>query len=64
MGTPFPSRTMTRMRFLPTMATAPVVPREFAKVGGRLLDVALRLRAAAAETADVADGTDGGRRAV
>ena len=48
MGTPLPSLTITRMRFAPMMAMAPFVPLLLAYVGGRLLLVAERLRAALA----------------
>jgi len=47
MGTPLPSRTMTLILLAPMMAMAPFVPLLLAYVGGRRLEVALRLRAAA-----------------
>ena len=62
MGTPLPSRTMTLILLAPMMAIAPFVPEDLAYVGGRLLEVAERLRAAACVTADVAGGLDAARR--
>mmetsp|Transcript_25380 Transcript_25380/g.71213 ORF Transcript_25380/g.71213 Transcript_25380/m.71213 type:complete len:210 (-) Transcript_25380:234-863(-) len=62
MGTPLPSLTITRMRFAPMMAMAPFVPLLLAYVGGRLLLVAERLRAAACVTAEVAGGLDAALR--
>ena len=50
------------MRFAPMMAMAPFVPLLLAYVGGRLFDVALRLRAAACVTAEVAGGLDAALR--
>ena len=61
MGTPLPSRTMTLILLAPMMAMAPFVPLLLAYVGGRLLEVADRLRAAACVTADVAGGLDAAR---